>query len=238
MIGALAVVVPARDEQHRVLAALGSVVASIPPRVPACVVLAADRCRDDTVGLARRIPGVLVVEGDFGSVGAARREGVRRALDALPESSAERIWIANTDADSVVPPQWLRHQLDLADAGADLVIGTVRPDFSELPDAYREHWLATHRRGEPNGHVHGANLGVRASVYARAGGFAPDAEHEDTRLVDRMLRAGARMIASDGAEVVTSGRRLGRTPGGYAGHLREHVAALDLRGAHERRAGA
>jgi hypothetical protein len=75
--------------------------------------------------------------------------------------------------------------------------------------------------GRPNGHVHGANLGVRADAYLRAGGFATLPEHEDVDLVAR-LRADPRVDVrpSDAADVLTSGRTTGRTPGGYAGYLR------------------
>ena len=37
------------------------------------------------------------------------------------------MWIANTDADTVVPPTWLTTQLRWADSGHDVVIGTVEP---------------------------------------------------------------------------------------------------------------
>jgi hypothetical protein len=74
--------------------------------------------------------------------------------------------------------------------------------------------------GEANGHVHGANLGVRASVYRSAGGFADLAEHEDIDLVARCRALGATTVASARADVLTSGRQVGRTPGGYAGYLR------------------
>jgi glycosyltransferase involved in cell wall biosynthesis len=227
VIEAVAVVVPARDEQQLIARCLESVHASLPSALPSTLVVVADGCTDETVAIARSC-GAVVVEADFANVGAARRLGVDAALATWPELPRESIWIANTDADSWVPSHWIRHQLDLAEAGADVVVGTVRPDFAELPHGYRDAWLQTHRPGEPNGHVHGANLGVRASVYARAGGFARDAEHEDTRLVDRLVLAGASLVASDAAEVITSGRRVGRTPGGYAGYLREAIARASI----------
>jgi len=60
----------------------------------------------------------------------------------------------------------------------------------------------------------------------RVGGFRSLTEHEDNDLVDRLRAAGAWLIASDAVEVTTSGRHLGRTTGGYAGHLRRIAAML------------
>jgi glycosyltransferase involved in cell wall biosynthesis len=219
------VVIPARDEGERIGPCLCSVMTAVRATrarsVP--VIVVADRCRDDTATVARTVPGVQVIEVDAGSVGAARRVGSEVALAAGVD------WLAHTDADSLVPPNWLSHQLDLERREADAVVGTVRPLFSELPAGFEERWLLTHVRGRPNGHVHGANLGVRAQAYQRAGGFEDDVEHEDTRLIERLRSTGARIIASDDAEVVTSGRRLGRTPGGYAGFLRRELALSERR---------
>ena len=103
------------------------------------------------------------------------------------------------------------------------MIGTVRPDFADLSGAQRDAWLATHPVGYANGHVHGANLGIRGDVYRAAGGFPALAEHEDVDLVSRARLAGARVVVSDGGCVLTSGRTTGRTPGGYARHLREDL---------------
>ena len=81
-----------------------------------------------------------------------------------------------------------------------------------------------------NGHVHGASLGIRADVYAAAGGFDAIAEHEDVDLVQRCRVLGANLHASASAEVLTSGRFIGRTPGGYAGYLRAQAETLATRG--------
>ena len=71
--------------------------------------------------------------------------------------------------------------------------------------------------------MHGANLGVAADAYRRDGGFLAAPEHEDTDLVERLFDAGVVVVASDGFTVETSGRHVGRTPGGYARYLREDL---------------
>ncbi|MBK4348968.1 glycosyltransferase [Lacisediminihabitans changchengi] len=218
----LAVVIPARDEGEFVERCLRSVLAARDATardIP--IVLVADSCGDATAVLARSMQGVTVIELDAANVGAARAAGVTRALELL-DAAPEQCWIANTDADSVVPRNWIVEQLAIAEEGFDLMIGTVRPDFADLSTDQIAHWRRTHRRGSPNGHVHGANLGVRASAYLRAGGFASLSEHEDNDLVGRIT---GRALPTDGCEVLTSGRSIGRTPGGYARFLHGGIVA-------------
>ncbi|WAB84643.1 glycosyltransferase [Microcella daejeonensis] len=222
----IGVVVPARDEEQLVERCLRSVMraaeALAQSDAPAevVVVLVADGCTDRTAAIARAIPGVEVMVVRAAGVGAARELGARRAI------ARGCSWLACTDADSEVPSAWLVEQLRLESLGWDGMIGTVRPDFADLTPTERDHWLATHHRGHPNGHVHGANLGVRTASFVRIGGFRALAEHEDVDLVERLRASGAWLIASDEVEVTTSGRRTGRTAGGYAGHLRRVAAML------------
>ena len=220
---AVAVVVPARDEEELVGRCLASVVVAVRrlraarPEVAACVVLVSDASTDATEALARAVDGVDVVAVYAGAVGVARAAGVRRALELLGGPDPAATWVACTDADSVVPADWLVSQVELAESGADVVVGTVRPEG--LRGRRLVTWARTHVPGRPNGHVHGANLGVRLDAFEAAGGFPAVAEHEDVRLVDRLRASGVRIVASDEAEVLTSGRRVGRTPGGYAAYL-------------------
>lgn len=220
----VAVVVPVRDEEELLGRCLASVLTArrVLRTVRACtvdVVVVLDDCRDASADVVARFGTVRVLERSTGDVGAARRAGVRSALAVAPVPPA-RTWLACTDADSQVGADWLVEHVRLADAGADVVVGTVHPDPADLTPAQWRAWRSTHVPGRPNGHVHGANLGVRASAYVRAGGFTPAREHEDVDLVARLRAGGARVVASDAVDVRTSGRPVGRTPGGYAGHLR------------------
>lgn len=221
MIRYVAVVIPARNEGDRIEECLHSVVAAKAQcTVEVSITVVADNCNDDTARIARNVPGVDVVEISAGNVGVARRTGVDNAITALPFPLSST-WLANTDADSIVPPNWLASQICLANTGYDVVIGTVRPDPREYPVDRQTQWEKTHIKGQPNGHVHGANLGVRASAYSAIGGYSSLPEHEDVDLVARL--SSFRQVASDDAEVVTSARTSGRTPGGYAGYLRKQV---------------
>jgi glycosyltransferase involved in cell wall biosynthesis len=219
------VVVPVHDEELLLPECLAAVqIAAADAGLPVDVVVVLDDCADGSAAVARSTD-VRVVEVADGAVGAARAAGVRAGL-ALHDDDPAAVWIACTDADTVVPFHWLRAQRALADGGADVVVGTVRPDPRDLTDRQLAAWRATRVPGRPNGHVHGANLGVRADAYLRSGGFAPLAEHEDVDLVARLRSDPAVVVvASEATDVMTSGRLLGRTPGGYAQYLREALPA-------------
>ncbi|SBS72065.1 glycosyltransferase family 2 protein [uncultured Microbacterium sp.] len=223
-IDAVAVVIPAHDEEELLGACLDSVAVAVlaaqavVERVDVHVVL--DACTDGSARIAAAA-GVPVTAIDARAVGVARAAGIAQALAALPDHDLRRIWTAHTDADSVVPPNWITHQLVHARRGADLVIGTVRPDFADLSPEQTAAWWATHTPGVANGHVHGANLGIRASALIGVGGFPPAPAHEDVRVAELIRQAGGRVVATDAAWVSTSGRREGRAPEGYARYLQE-----------------
>lgn len=229
---AMVVVIPARDEEELIGPCLSSVRAAIAhaegiwgPTGPAVsVVVVADRCLDRTASIAKLFDEVEVIELQAANVGRARAAGVHHALTRITRPMA-RVWVANTDADSIVPVNWLSAQAEFAGRRKGMMIGTVRPNFVDLSTEQIDAWQARHTPGRANGHVHGANLGVRADLYLAAGGFPEYAEHEDVELAGHVRRLGARVIASDSCEVITSGRALGRTPGGYAGYLSHDLLA-------------
>jgi glycosyltransferase involved in cell wall biosynthesis len=225
----LAVVIPARDEERLLGPCLDAVLAAVdhlgdgpparPSRVAVEVVVALDSCTDRSADVAGRFP-VRIVHLDTGSVGAARRAAAGVALDAAGRrgSRPEVTWLACTDADTVVPSDWLARHLVAADAGADVLLGTVEPDASCDPGLGRA-WHRLHHLGEGHPYVHGANLGVRGSAYLAVGGFGDDTAHEDVELVGRLRAAGFRCLASDRARVRTSARTDGRVPRGFSTYL-------------------
>ncbi|QIG43350.1 glycosyltransferase family 2 protein [Nocardioides anomalus] len=227
-IAAVLVVVPARDEEALLPGCLAALSAALEHLhgvrdVAAELVVVADRCADRTAALAVDA-GAWVVAADEGCVGAARRRGVEAGLSRLPRVAADRVWVASTDADTRVPPRWLTHQLALADDGVDLVLGRAVPDPDEIDAATGARWHQRHRTPAELP-VHGANLGVRLDAYRAAGGWPRLPEHEDRQLVDVLLGLGTPY--APGLDVVTSARLAGRSPGGYAGYLRDLVTELD-----------
>lgn len=221
----LAVVVPAHDEAEllgRCLTHVDAAVAALGPRPPEVrVVVVLDACTDGTAAVAARAgAGVDVVPCAARNVGVARGLGVDAATgDADPAAT----WVAVTDADSAVPVGWLRDHLAAA-ASYDVLVGAVRPDAADVTPRVLDRWLAAHTR--VGHHVHGANLGVRLSAYRAVGGFRPLATGEDVALVADLRARGAR-VTGGGHPVVTSGRRVGRAPSGFAGYLQTLAAARE-----------
>ncbi|MDD7940304.1 glycosyltransferase [Actinomycetospora lutea] len=219
----LGVVVPAHDEEDLLadcLAGLRHAAATVADRARVRVLVVADACSDRTEELART-HGADVLALAAHNVGRARAAGASALLGA-PDPVA---WLATTDADSVVPPDWLAAQLAARGRGADAWVGTVEVvDWSGLPGAvparYRAAYEADHRPGDPHRHVHGASLGVAAPAYRAVGGFPALPTGEDVALVERLDRGGHRVVRDRRHPVVTSARTEGRAPGGFAGHLR------------------
>lgn len=224
----VAVVIPARDEERTVAAAVHAVrtaALNLPPGLSVDVVVVADACSDDTAEAALAA-GAHVLVATEANVGAARALGCAWALD---RSDDERVtWLACTDADSVVPPHWLLRQLGAAASGADLVLGTVT--LTRADAARQRRWLRDYRRhrvggkGSGHGHVHGANLGVRASAYAASGGFRDLPLHEDVDLVERLTATGVVPSWMDDVAVTTSARHHSRVVGGVATDLADTAA--------------
>lgn len=214
----LAVVVPAHDEQDHIGACLASLnVAARCSRLEieeVLIVVAADTCGDQTVPIARSL-GASVVSVDARNVGVARAAGARLALDAGAR------WLAFTDADSVVAPDWLSTQLEQR---CDAVCGTIEVrDWESYGDHMREQHLRTYTDADGHRHVHGANLGVAAFAYKSVGGFKPLVSSEDVALVEALSESGASIAWSAAPRVVTSARRAFRAPRGFG----ELLARLD-----------
>ncbi|HET6484038.1 MAG TPA: glycosyltransferase [Actinoplanes sp.] len=210
----IAVVVPAHDEHNLLPGCLHSLAAATRPPTEVEIIVVADACRDDTAELAVAA-GATVLRIDVQNVGVARAIGMDHALRRGPEG----LWLATTDADSRVPPVWLWWQLAHAQAGTDLLAGTVTVDDwsgwpGTVPGIYEAGYVSA-----PEPHVHGANLGISATAYLAAGGFRPVDHDEDRGLVNEVLALGGRVVADPRCPVVTSARADGRAPLGFSTHL-------------------
>lgn len=227
----LSVIVPVHNEEATVATAVHAVAASARTvDVPVSLTVVLDRCTDGSADAVAEVSAVAplsglelrTLSGHFPHVGAARNAGVADATawGAALGIALDRHWTAHTDADSEVPVHWLKAHLADAEAGQDLVIGTVTPDEPADSDTARL-WAARHRLGEDHSAVHGANLGVRLDRLLTVGGFAGLAVGEDVETVRLLKQLGVPWTATDTARVLTSARRTGRTSGGFAGYLRD-----------------
>ncbi len=226
----LSVVIPARNEEELVAECLTSVIRAsrrLPANIACDVVLTVDRSTDRTLLIAQQLlrhKGVAVCV-ESGVVGEVRAVGTRVALQRCA-SPLDRCWLANTDADTIVPENWLLTQLELAQQGIQAVAGTIGvASFAEhhrnVAERFRRSYLIHEDGGHP--HVHGANLGVRADCYLAVGGWSSLETAEDHDLWDRLGAAGAVRRSISHCPVTTSGRRMGRAPLGFA----QTLAALN-----------
>ncbi len=219
-ISSAVVVIPVHDEADELggsLAAVAEAIAAVD--IPVSVTVVLDACSDASASIPG--PDIDVTVVDVRNVGAARRAGFLR------HPAGDDVWFATTDADSRVPRDWLRRHLWLADAGADAVVGTVvARDWTQWPVHAERLFLADYRaeqRRDRHGHVHGANIGVRAAAYARVGGFAGVRSDEDVALVSALDAAGHSIAWDTEAPVATSTRRVGRAPAGFADALADII---------------
>ncbi|PQV46200.1 glycosyltransferase family 2 protein [Paraburkholderia sp. BL21I4N1] len=174
------------------------------------IVVVLDAC-DDFSGAIARAYGVETLMLKARNVGIARATGA----DLLLADGAR--WLAFTDADSRVSTGWLVAQLSL---DADAVCGSIAvDDWTPHPLSVREVFRKTYVDADGHRHIHGANLGVSADAYRRAGGFPPLTCSEDVALVDRLIATGARIAWSAAPRVITSARAVARARGGFGDTL-------------------
>jgi glycosyltransferase involved in cell wall biosynthesis len=222
VIKRVGVVVPAHNEETLLPDCLAALLrAARAVSVPVCLVVAADSCTDRTVAVASAYRARVVVVSAR-RVGAARAAGMAEVLRPVAGLDPAAIWLATTDADTVVPANWLQRQVAHADRGWDVVLGTVTvADWSEHPPHVPAAFAARYESGDrPHPHVHGANIGIRASAYRAAGGFAPVRSAEDHALVAAAAEAGCSVLRAGDVPVETSARRHARAPDGFSQLLR------------------
>ena len=161
---------------------------------------------------------VGIVSVSHHNVGRDRRHGLAQLLD--DGGPPERLWLASTDADSTVPPDWLARQLHWQRAGAQAVAGTVRvDDWSDHAEGVRlrfEHHQRALGTGHGHDHVHGTNLGFRADAYLAVGGMPEIGLAEDHALWSGFAQDDRPVVAAGDLCVTTSARRDGRAPGGFS----------------------
>jgi glycosyltransferase involved in cell wall biosynthesis len=225
VIRALGVVVPAHTEQDRLPSCLASLrrAARAVPGTPVHLIVVADASRDRTDQVARR-GGAVVITTAARSVGAARAAGVREVLRRTAHLDPADVWLATTDADTLVPACWLHQQVRYASQGWDAVVGTIQvADWSGYPprtrSLFRERYEGIEGAAAKHSHVHGANLGFRASAYLSAGGFPALPTAEDHALVAALTAGGSRVLRTRALPVVTSARRESRAPDGFSDYL-------------------
>ncbi|NYH12102.1 glycosyltransferase [Pseudomonas moraviensis] len=214
MIGIL---IPAHNEEEWLddclRAALRAAGNSLLAGEPVEILVVLDSCTDRSAHIVSQYP-VQTLSIEARNVGQARAIGAQQLL----ERGAR--WISCSDADSRVAEDWLVAQLGL---GTDAVCGTVTVDRWQdgFDEAAQIRYHRDYRACEGHRHIHGANLGVSAQAYVRAGGFEPLSCDEDVQLVRQLERSGASIAWSHRPQVITSARLDSRARGGFGDYLRQ-----------------
>lgn len=210
----IAAIVPAHNEEDQIASCLTALrVAAQCPRLSSeqtvlFVVLHA--CTDSTRSIARRM-GATTIALSYHNVGAARAMGAELAI------AAGARWLAFTDADTQVAPDWISAQMAQQ---KDVVCGTVAVrDWGAYGNTMRAHYDATYTDADSHRHIHAANLGICAKAYQRAGGFQALASSEDVALVESLKASGATIAWSAAPRVYVGARRVFRAPDGIGATL-------------------
>lgn len=203
----ITIVIPARNEEDLLPACLEALRRQ-DYGGPIEILVVDNGSEDATAEVARRY-GVTVL--------SEPRRGYVLAL-ARGFASASGDIVATTDADSVVPENWVSTLVDAYDTNGDAVAVGGEVYFRE-PNW--KGWIFTRcilpilnrlDRMNPEGpHLWGANFSVRRRVFERAGGWNMDFNLQcDTELSER-LRTYGRVILLDALVVSTSCRRWNRS---------------------------
>ncbi len=211
MIG---IVIPAHDEEELLADSLQAArIAAAHPELrgeTVRIVVALDSCTDRSESIARCFD-THALTLDVRNVGKARAAGAATLIEQGVR------WLAFTDADSRVAPDWLVAQLAL---DAEAVCGPVLiEDWREHDELTREAFCRAYMNADGHRHIHGANLGVSARAYCRVGGFPPLTCSEDVALVGLLVETGARIAWSAAPRVVTSARIASKVRGGFGDTL-------------------
>jgi len=196
----ISVVIPARNEEDYIAAALDAVFAQDPP--PDEVIVVDNGSTDRTAEIAREKGARVITEPQKG-VHRARQAGLLAARNPI---------VAQTDADTRVLPGWIA---SIQGAFEDpQVVATYGPvELYEAP--WLDRWLARYLfpaflrlsalLGQPN--LNGANHAVRRDAALAVGGYdRPYAE--EVHLARKLVAAGGKIVYQPGQRVATSGRRL------------------------------
>lgn len=228
MIG---IVIPAHNEELYLDACLRAArVAAADPALhgeTVHITVALDSCSDGSRAIVERHAALAAMSAPAGGACFidclcvdARNVGITRAAGARHLLERGARWLAFTDADTEVSPQWLSAQLRL---DVDVVCGTVAvrdwTPHRHNAELLCQHFHHSYTDADGHQHIHGANMGVSADAYLRAGGFEPLTCSEDVALVSALQRSGARFAWSAAPRVTTSARTDTRARGGFGDTL-------------------
>ena len=245
----IVVAIPARDEEENIAAclmALGSQTVR-----PSTVVLLLNNCTDETERVAMRLAlpfsldiQTVMLPSIDANAGTARRLVMGRAAELAGRNGV----LMTTDADAIVPPNWIALNMSALAAGADVVCGQAVIDpreaaaipshlheddalecqYADLLDAIGDAVCPDPVDPRPrHTEASGASLAIKARTFLQAGGVPHVRTGEDRALVDALRRIDAPIRHDPAICVTVSGRIVGRAAGGMADTIRRRMVQQD-----------
>jgi GT2 family glycosyltransferase len=248
---ATVVAIPVRDEAERIAACLNAL--GLQDRPPDTVLLLLNNCSDGTESIARGLAPSLpfelkVVCRDLPPVQANAGHARRIAMALAARLAGPEGVLMTTDADGVVPPDWVRQNLAGLRQGADVVCGqaVIDPIEAAMIPAHLHAddklecrligmlddmaWIVDPDPNDPlprHTEASGASLAVSVAAFNRVGGIPSVSSGEDRAFVDALQRIDARIRHQPAIKVTVSGRIVGRAEGGMADAIRRRMVRQD-----------
>ena len=220
---------------------------------PDAVVLLLNNCHDESEKIVRQIAGSLafrleVITRDLPDAQATAGYARRLAMAAAVAHAEPDGVLLTSDADSVVPPDWVARNLAALRHGADIVCGqaVIDPIEARLIPAHLHADDARECRLiglldeiayllDPEPHdplprhteASGASLAVRVASFHQVGGVPGVASGEDRAFVRALWMVDARVRHDPTIKVTVSGRIVGRAEGGMADAIRRRMVQQD-----------
>lgn len=213
----IGIVIPAHNEEMTIANCLASVQTAsklLPSTIEVYILVVLDSCTDKTLTLVKAA-GINYLGCDYKCVGKVRHMGIEHAI------TQGTTWLACTDADSIVPRDWLVQQIEhITHQPTDMICGVVDIDnWAHLTPQTRKDYIAHYQDKMGHRHIHGANLSFSSEAYLAVGGFAPLPCHEDVDLVERFEAQGYAITWSNRVRVLTSSRLQARSNEGFGKFL-------------------
>lgn len=245
------VAIPARDEAERIEACLNALNRQV--LRPDSVVLILNNCTDATQAITRRMAPDLrfrldVIIRDLPPARANAGHARRLAMEVAGEQAGAHGILLTTDADSVVPPDWVFRNVEALRRGAEVVCGraVVDPHEAALIPAHLQDddvqecrligllddlaWVLDPEMHDPpprHTEASGASLAVSVAAFRKVGGIPDVSSGEDRAFVRALWMIDARVRHDPAIRVTVSGRVVGRAKGGMADTIRRRMVRQD-----------
>ena len=172
------------------------------------IIVVDNTSEDGTADVARQVGARVVTEPQRGYCNALRR-GFETATGDI---------VATTDADTIVPRNWVSRIVREYEARPDVVAVGGEIVFCE-PDRLARLFTRgilpvlnrLDRRNPAGAHLWGANFSVRRSAFDAAGGWSPRFNLQADTEISERLRAFGRVVLLEDLPVYTSSRRWNRS---------------------------